>query len=113
MGHAALGIVRFVVLFVLVLALAVLCTRWLGRRLSGAGGALRVLTGLRLGAASVVVVKVGRRVLVLGTSERHVEVLCTITDPEEIALLEEPAVGPRGPSFGSVLRGHLEHREDA
>lgn len=92
LGAVAWQIVRFVGVFALVLLLAAVAMRWLSRSTGGTQRGMRVLCGLGLGTGkTLVAVQVGSRVLVLALAAGRVEVLTTITDPEEIALLEGSA----------------------
>ena len=97
--------VRFIVAFAAVLLLAAWVSRWLAIQSRGArGGSLAVLGAVGLGGArQVCLVRVGRRVLVLGIADKQVELLCSITDPQEIAeLVGAPAAGGAS-GFGRIL----------
>ncbi len=110
-GVAIWGAVRFVMAFAAVLLLAGWVSRWLAVQSRGArGGALAVVGAVGLGGArQVCLVRVGRRVLVLGIADKHVELLCSITDPQEIAeIAGMPATPPGGQSaFGRILEAAL------
>lgn len=103
LGTVAWQILRFVAVFTLVILLAAGATRWLGRTAGGNQRGMRVLCGLGLGTGkTLVAVQVGQRVLVLALASGRVEVLATITDPEEIALLEGRAT-PMVRNSGAVI----------
>jgi flagellar biogenesis protein FliO len=97
---------RFAAAFVVVLLGAAWATRWLGAQARGLQRqAFAVLGGVGLGGSrQVLAVRVGRRVLVLGLADKQIQLLQTLTDPEEIALLQPPppAEGAPGP-WGRLL----------
>ncbi len=98
--------------FGFVLALAWWASRWLGRqgRVSAPAG-LEVLGALSLGAGrQLLAVRAGRRVLILGLADRSVNLLSTMTDPEEIQLLARGG-GPAVPETVARLARWLgRHR---
>ena len=85
-----LSLVVGLVLFVLVLFLAWLCTRWLGgyyRARGAQGGSIRVLERTVIGPdRTLMVVRVGERVLLLGVSPQNISLVGEISPdayPEE------------------------------
>jgi flagellar biogenesis protein FliO len=94
-------------------AAAAAAGRWLGRWARGqGGGAVRLVGGVSLGGGRAVwLVRVGRRVLVVGSGERGLLLLDRITDPEEVAELAptehgtRPAPGWAWPWEGGGPRG--------
>ncbi len=102
---------RFAAAFVLVLAAAAAATRWLAAQTRGLQRqAFAVLGGVALGGSrQVLAVRVGRRVLVLGLADKQIQLLQTITDPEEIAMLQSPpaeaAPGRAGQLLSRMLGG--------
>lgn len=89
------GLLKIIIGLVVVGGLAYLTTRFLTQRLpAGQGrGAVRVLGHVYLGGRrGVSILKVGRRVLVLGVTDHQVSLLESVTDPVEVSALEEGAV---------------------
>ncbi|HCB04028.1 MAG TPA: hypothetical protein DEQ43_07250 [Nocardioides bacterium] len=84
--------VRLVVSLAIVLGLLLLCARFAGRRFQGRRDALvQVVHRQQIGRhASVSVVNVSGRLLVLGTTDQEVRLL-TELDPDELAEDDEPA----------------------
>jgi len=103
--QAALGLAA-VLLLVFLLA-------WAWRRLTGhltvAGGSLRVLGGLSLGARErLVLVQVGKRQLLLGVAPGRVQTVHVLEEPLP---LEAPARGD-GAGFARALRAAREARRE-
>lgn len=92
------GAVRFVLAFAGVLLLAAWVSRWLAIQSRGArGSAVTVVGAVGLGGPrQVCAVRIGRRVLVLGLSDKQVQLLCEIADPAEIAEILGPSTPPAG-----------------
>jgi hypothetical protein len=90
-----------------VLASAYFVLLWLKRRQFGQQAsppaAIDVLASRRLdGHSTLHLVRIGRRVLAIGSSPTSLRTLAVVEDPEEIALLVEPCRGetPAGGSRG-------------
>ncbi len=99
----------------LVLA-AVLGSAWLLRRFSpgqiGAGGAVKVIGGVALGARErLVLVEIGETWLVLGVAPGQVNTLHTLAKPEGGVFADEAAPGGGGRSFSAWLKQAMQgHR---
>ncbi|MEW6723385.1 MAG: flagellar biosynthetic protein FliO [Bacillota bacterium] len=133
-GQAIWQLVQFIFLFGLVVALAYLTTRLLGRRLAGAGTGryLRLLDQTPLGSGrAICLVRAGGRYLLLGVSEKSIGLLAEL-DPGEVPPAEEvpPArpispttwlrerweklvrrQGPEGPRFSDQLKKEIDRLE--
>jgi len=85
-GSLLWPLIRFILAFALVVALAALASRWVATRARGGGTSpLQLLGGLSLGAGrQICAVRVGRRVLVLGLGDKQVRLLDVVVDPEEV-----------------------------
>lgn len=109
-GRMLWAALRFAAAFVVVLVAAAAATRWLAAQTKGLQrSAFAVLGGLALGGSrQVLAVRVGRRVLVLGLADKQIQLLETITDPEEIAMLQAPppeaGAGRAGRALFAMLR---------
>lgn len=94
-GHGA-ALVRMIVSLALVCGLAWVGLKWASKRLAAPAGTsadrMRVLARLPIEPRkSVVVVRVGERTLVLGSSDAGLETLAELTPREADALISTPA----------------------
>lgn len=109
------GLIKILLALAVVAGLAYGLTRLLVQRLPAAQGpgGVRLLGSLYLGGRrGLALVKVGSRVLVLGVTDHHVQLLERISDPAEVAALEGGAAPPLWPrerlrDFQRVLRERL------
>ena len=95
-SSVVLSLVGGLFLFVLVLALAWVCSRWLGGRFgfSAAGGTVRVLERVMVGPdRSLLVVRAGEEVLLLGVTPQRIERLGEL----------DPALYPEGEEPGAAV----------
>ena len=84
------GIIEYIISFILVFAIAWLLRRVGGVSLTG-GGALKVISGMSMGARErVVLLQVGEEQLLLGISPGRVQTLHVLEKPIEV---EQPAMG--------------------
>lgn len=91
------GLLKIVIMLALVGWLAFISVRLLSRRMpDGRGrGTVRVLGYVYLGGRrGVSLLKVGPRILVLGVTDHQVSLLESVTDPAEVAAIEESATPP-------------------
>lgn len=101
-GPLVWSVVRFLLGFAVVVALAALASRAVALRSTAGGGSpFRWLGGLPLGPGrQICAVRVGNRVLVLGLADKQVSLLDRISEPEEVEALcagaETAAGGFRG-----------------
>jgi len=97
-GSLVWPLLRFLLGFAVVLALAALVSRTVALRAGGGGvSPFRWLGGLPLGPGrQICAVRVGRRVLVLGLGDKQVSLLDSITDPEEVEALCAHWDAPKG-----------------
>lgn len=104
-GSLVWPLVRFVLGFAVVVALAAFTSRALARRAGTArGGPFRLLGGVSLGPGrQLCAVQVGRRVLVLGLGDKEVRLLQSIADPAEVAELTAPVQAMPPEAFGRLL----------
>jgi len=86
-------VVRLVFSLAVIVGMLLMLARFSAKRFRGTSGSLvRVVHRQPLSRTSALaVVTVGSRVLVLGTTEQHVQLL-TELDPEEVDLLADPAL---------------------
>jgi len=89
----------------LILALRWLARRWGGRRLGGGDGAVELLSRTPLSTRhSVLLVRVGKRILVVGAGGDNLRTLTEIEDPEQISeLLANVRAGSAGRGFSRAL----------
>ena len=93
--YTVLSLLGSLVLFVLILVLAWFCVRWLGGqyRLNTAGSRVKVLERIALAPdRSLLVVRAGGQVLLLGVTSQHIEKIAEL-DPEEFPDEPVPTVG--------------------
>lgn len=106
-GSVVLSLLGGLFLFVLVLVLAWYCSRWLGGRFgfTATSGNLRVLERVMVGPdRSLLVVRAGEDVLLLGVTPQHIERLCDL-DPDLYPEEEEPPGVARGVTdFSAALQ---------
>jgi flagellar biosynthetic protein FliO len=92
--------------------------RYVLRRLSPAGKtaargeAIEVLTRASLGTRQqLALVRVGRRLVLVGSSPSGMSPLAELSDPDEVAeLVEELRSGGRGGGFAAILKRHADRR---
>lgn len=96
------------VLFVLVLALAYLATKWIGKRyggrIGGSSGNIKILDRAALGPdRSLYIVEAAGKTLLIGATQQRIETLCEL-DPEALPppAQEEPS------AFASTLKSVLK-----
>lgn len=105
-GSVVLSLLGGLFLFVLVLVLAWYCSRWLGGRfgLSATGGTVRVLERVMVGPdRSLLVVRAGEDVLLLGVTPQHIERLGEL-DPALYPEGEEPGAAVKATDFSAALQ---------
>lgn len=93
--YTVLSLLGSLVLFVLILVLAWFCVRWLGGqyRLNTTGSRVKVLERIALAPdRSLLVVRAGGQVLLLGVTSQHIEKIAEL-DPEEFPDEPVPTVG--------------------
>lgn len=115
-GSLVWPLIRFLLAFALVVALAALASRWLASRARGSAALpLQMLGGLSLGAGrQICLVRLGRRVLVLGLADKQVRLLERIVDPDEVAeLMRPPADSPTAPFAGFLAEALSRARAHA
>lgn len=91
------GLLKIFLGLLVVVGLAYLATRVLSQGVGASPqrGPVRVLGHLHLGGRrGVSLVKLGSRVLVLGVTDHEVRLLSDVTDPAEVAALEQAAPTP-------------------
>ena len=106
-------LVQFALLFGIVLVLAYVSSRFLGRRLAsgGSGRHIRLLDQLPLGPnRGLFLVAVAGKVLVVGLAEGGVNLICEIQDPETVRSLVENAGSAAGAAGPGTLTGSLWSR---
>jgi flagellar biogenesis protein FliO len=96
-----LQLVKAVFLFVLVIGMAYVTTRFVGSRLGGVqarGRHLRVIEQVVIGRdRSLLLVEVAGKVYLVGAAADSIRLLTTIRDPETVeSMLEEPDLSPAG-----------------
>ena len=109
-GSVVLSLLGGLFLFVLVLVLAWYCSRWLGGRFgfSAAGGTIRVLERVMIGPdRSLLVVKAGEEVLLLGVTPQHIERLGEL-DPSLYQEEEGSQAGSGSPDFSAALQNAIK-----
>lgn len=109
-GSVVLSLLGGLFLFVLVLVLAWYCSRWLGGRFgfSAAGGTVRVLERVMVGPdRSLLVVRAGEDVLLLGVTPQHIERLCDL-DPDLYPEEEEPGAAAKATDFSAALQNAVK-----
>lgn len=105
-GSVVLSLLGGLFLFVLVLVLAWYCSRWLGGRFgfSAAGGTVRVLERVMVGPdRSLLVVRAGEDVLLLGVTPQHIERLGEL-DPDLYPEEEEAGEAVKPTDFSAALQ---------
>lgn len=111
------GLFKLLLGLALVVALAALATRALGRGLPApqGRGRVRVLGHLYLGGRrGLSLVRVGGAVLVLGVTDHAVNLLDKVTDAAEVAALEEAAAAPLvAPDWLDRFSGAVRERVQA
>lgn len=108
-GSVVLSLLGGLFLFVLVLVLAWYCSRWLGGRFgfTAAGGTVRVLERVMVGPdRSLLVIKAGDRVWLLGVTSQHIEKLGEL-DPALYPEREAPEAGGV-PDFSAALQSAIK-----
>ncbi len=108
-GSVVLSLLGGLFLFVLVLALAWFCSRWLGGRygFQAAGGTIRVLERVMVGPdRSLLVVRAGEQVWLLGVTPQHIEKLGEL-DPELYPEPEAPEARI-GSDFSAALQNAVK-----
>ena len=110
-GSVVLSLLGGLCLFVLVLAAAWLCTRWLGgyyRRGGGENGTIRVLERTAVGPdRTLMVVRTGARVWLIGVTPHHISPIGELDPgdyPEEV---RTPAAAA-GKEFSTALQSALQ-----
>ena len=117
--NKGMQLLQAALLFGLVLVLAYVTTRLVGRRMSLAspGRSMRLVDQLPLGQGrGMFLVEVGGRLLLLGVSEGSVSLLLNVVDPAEVqaflSVAEAPAgqgvLGEVGAGFAARLRSALD-----
>lgn len=114
------GLLKIFIGLILVVGLTYYFMRLVNQRLPGGQGRgyVRLLGHVYLGGRrGVSLLKVGRRILVLGVTDHHVSLLETVTDPAEVAALEEGAVPPALPGLANnpqwdKVRGRMRESFD-
>ncbi len=98
-------LLRLGVALVVVLPLAYVAARLYSKQTIGrVGRALHVLDVRALGPnRGIYLVEVGDRILVLGVTAHHVNVLAELTDPDVIERVKEDAKGGDGAPFSHLL----------
>jgi len=108
-GPVVLSLLGGLFLFVLVLALAWFCSRWLGGRygFQAAGRTIRVLERVMVGPdRCLLVVRAGEQVWLLGVTPQHIERLGEL-DPA-LYPEREPSETVKGPDFSSALQSAIK-----
>ncbi len=114
------GLLKIFIGLILVVGLTYYFMRLVNQRLPGGQGRgyVRLLGHVYLGGRrGVSLLKVGRRILVLGVTDHHVSLLETVTDPVEVAALEEGAAPPALPGLANnpqwdKVRGRMRESFD-
>lgn len=109
-GSVVLSLLGGLFLFVLVLVLAWYCSRWLGGRFgfSATGGTVRVLERVMIGPdRSLLVVKAGEEVLLLGVTPQHIERLGEL-DPALYPEREGSEAASGVPDFSAALQNAIK-----
>ncbi len=122
-GSAVLSLLGGILLFSLVLFLAWLCTRWLGKRYSFSkqGDKIRILEQKMIGSdRMLLIVRVGKRVWLLGAAGQNIVPIVEL-DPGQFPEGVEDNAGtagmsrPGGKDFMRVLqeslRGHAQRKK--
>ena len=109
-GSVVLSLLGGLFLFVLVLVLAWYCSRWLGGRFgfSAAGGTVRILERVMVGPdRSLLVVKAGEEVWLLGVTPQHIERLGEL-DPALYPEEGEDGAAIKAPDFSAALQSAIK-----
>ncbi len=103
-------VLEIVLLIVAVVAMAAFCSRLYLQRGAGSGGFLEILDRTYLGPSrQVVLLAVGKRAVLLGLSDKRLEMLARMSRDE----LGDPGRKPPPPTvyqFGAALRRALRRR---
>lgn len=94
----ALQLFVILIMFLVVLALAYLATRFVGARMGplGRGRVIRLVDFLALSRdRALVLVEVGGKLLLIGSGEESITLLATVDDPSEVSKITAE-VGPGG-----------------
>lgn len=108
-GSVLLSLLGGLFLFVLVLVLAWYCSKWLGGRFgfTGAGNAIQVLERVMVGPdRSLLVVRAGEEVLLLGVTPQHIERLGEL-DPALYPEREAPEAA-KASDFSAALQSAIK-----
>lgn len=99
-------------IFILILVLAYMTTKWIGRRYtpqSGTNGSIRVLDKVAVGQERMLmVVQAAGETLLIGVTPQHIETLCTL-DAEKLPHVEPP---PESAAFFDTFKNALQGGAD-